>query len=82
MNTPSIVNAERILLRANACTAAPRIIPRNAQSLAEEIAPVFHSGAARAAAALSRTACSVSRFALFRSSETIKPSRIVIMRLA
>ena len=82
MKTPSMVSAERILLRPIAWAAAARIIIPKVQNPGE---PLDRGGARRrgGAGTVARGAQPATGLALrLRSSETISPSRIVTTRFA
>ncbi len=84
MKTPSMVSAERILLRKIACRAAVTIIMPNAAEPASLAVPP--AGAASAAGPLGLSALAVGRGTdagrSLRLSDRILPSLIVTMRSA
>ena len=85
MKTPSIVKAERIMLRQMACTAAAMIIRPTPQTVPARraTAGIDRAGCASdkgsPGAAASSVAATLTGFGL-RTSETICPSRIVKVR--
>ena len=90
MNTPSIVSAERSLLRLTACIAADTIISANdTEALRAPLDSVravrqasARGGAAATAPASAASDGSAVTDAAFTSSDTISPSRTVITRFA
>ena len=77
MNTPSMVSAERMRLRASAWVAAAKIMLTNAQAIPP---PPGTIGAARAGAAAG--AAGLPDGTVLGVSVRISPSRITMMRSA
>ncbi len=82
MNTPSMVRAERSLLRSSACSEAETTIDRNATPRPESASGRGAGRAAPARRGAWRRRSSDVATATWRSSEAILPSRMTIIRSA